>query len=69
MELWYTLGYIDIPWLQRHRLVYMGFVHCGGTFQTPTHYGTNEFVLQEGYSKLSQFKGFMSYCEMYKQYF
>jgi len=30
----------DIPWLQRHRLVYMGFVHCGGTFQTPTHYGT-----------------------------
>jgi len=34
-------------WLQRHRLhvvhmglVYMGFVHCGGTFQTPTRYGT-----------------------------
>ena len=25
----------------RHRLVYMGFIHCGGAFQTPTHYGTN----------------------------
>ena len=28
-----TLGYMDVPWLQRHRLVYMGFVHCGGAFQ------------------------------------
>ena len=34
-----------LPWLQRHRLVYMGVVHCGGTFQTPTHYGTNNFVM------------------------
>ena len=24
-----TLGYVDVSWLQRHRLVYMGFVHCG----------------------------------------
>ena len=30
-----------VPWLQRHHLLYMGFVHCGGTFETPTHYGTN----------------------------
>ena len=30
-----TLGYMDVPWLQRHRLVYMGFVHCGGAFQMP----------------------------------
>ena len=26
--------------LQWHRIVYMGFVHCGGTFQMPTQYGT-----------------------------
>ena len=32
---------MDVPWLQRHRLVYMG---CGGTFQTPMHYGTNAIV-------------------------
>ena len=32
---------LHVPWLQRHRLVYMGFVQCGGTFQMPTHYGTN----------------------------
>ena len=36
-----TLGYMDVPWLQRHGLVYMGFVHSGGTFQTPMHYGSN----------------------------
>ena len=24
-----------IPWLQRHCLVYMWFVHCGGTFKRP----------------------------------
>jgi len=24
-----------------HRLVYMGFVHCGSTFQIPKHYGTS----------------------------
>jgi len=36
-----SLGYMDVPWLQRHRLVYMGFVHCGSTFQMTTHYGTN----------------------------
>ena len=39
-----TLGYMDVPWLQRHCLVYMGFVHCGGTFQMPTHYGTSIYV-------------------------
>ena len=44
MERWYTLGRIDIPWLQRHRLLYMRFVHCGGTFQMPTHYGTKYFA-------------------------
>ena len=22
-------------------LLYVGFVHCGGAFHTPTHYGTN----------------------------
>jgi len=27
---------MDIPWLQ----VYMGFVHCSGTFQMAAHYGT-----------------------------
>ena len=27
MEVRYILGYIDIPWLKRHLLVYMGFVH------------------------------------------
>ena len=35
----------SVPWLQRHRLVYMGYVHCGGTFQTSTHYGTNITLL------------------------
>jgi len=35
---------MDIPWLQRHCLVYMGFVHCGSTFQMPTHYGTKLFM-------------------------
>ena len=25
-----TLGYMEVPWLQRHHLVYMGFVQCGG---------------------------------------
>ena len=25
-------------------LLYMGFVHCGGAFHTPTHYGTNSIV-------------------------
>ena len=27
---------MDVPWLQRHRLVYIGSVHCGGTFQMPS---------------------------------
>ena len=27
------------------QLLYMGFVHCGGAFHTPTHYGTREHVL------------------------
>ena len=27
--------HMDVPWLQRHRLVYMGFVHCGSAFQMP----------------------------------
>ena len=40
-------GYMDIPWLQRHCLVYIRFVHCGGTFQTPTHYGTKRVILIE----------------------
>ena len=39
-----TLGYMDVPRLQRHRFV--GFVHCGSTFQTPTHYGTNYCMVQ-----------------------
>ena len=32
-----AIGYMDIPWLERHCLGYMDhmvFVHCGGTFQT-----------------------------------
>ena len=29
--------------LQRHRLVYLELVHCGGAFQTPIHYGTSSF--------------------------
>ena len=37
----HALRYMDTPWLQRHHLVYMGFVHCDGTFQMPTHYRTN----------------------------
>ena len=36
MKLSCILGYMDVPRLQRHRLV--GFVHCGSTFQAPTHY-------------------------------
>ena len=36
-----NLGYMDIPWLQRHHL---GFVHCGSTFQMPMHCGTNFIV-------------------------
>ena len=24
-----TIGYMDVPWLQRNHLVYMGVVHCG----------------------------------------
>jgi len=32
-----TLGYTDVPWLQRHHLIYMGYVHCGGAFQMHTH--------------------------------
>ena len=31
-----------VPRLQtRHRLVHVGFVHCGDILQTPTHYDTN----------------------------
>ena len=33
---------MDVPWLQMYHLVYTGFVHCGGAFQTPTHYGTSK---------------------------
>jgi len=43
----HSQGYMDISWLQRHRLVYMGFVHCGGTFQMPTHYGTKKVIWLE----------------------
>ena len=43
MVLLCTLGYMDILWLQRHHLAYR-IVHCGSTFQTPTHCGTNFIV-------------------------
>ena len=25
--------------------LYIGFVHCGGAFHTPTHYGTNVHLM------------------------
>jgi len=57
MELSCTLGYMDIPQLQRDRLVYMGFVHCGGVFQMPMHYGTRmhntNFILLQSLGKFT----------------
>ena len=35
---------MDVRWLQKHRLVYMEFVHFGGAFQMHMHYDTNNWL-------------------------